>query len=81
MLNRRTFLKTGLTTGVAVIPLPSALHALDPASTFSKDGPAFATAPESTAKLIPLPKRMASLDPAAMPWQQRIRRVGQSVGS
>jgi hypothetical protein len=78
MLNRRTFLKTGLTTGAAVIPLTSALHALDPGSTFSKDGPTFATAPESAAKLIPLPERMVSLDPAAMPWQQMIRRVGQS---
>ena len=60
MLNRRTFLKTGLTTGVAVIPLSPALHALDPASTFSKNGHAFGTTAEPTAKLIPLPERMRS---------------------
>ncbi len=78
MLNRRTFLKTGLTTGAAVIPLSSALHGLDPASTSSNNGHALGTATKSTAKLIPLPERMASLDPAAIPWQQKIRRVGQS---
>jgi hypothetical protein len=78
MLNRRTFLKTGLTTGAAVIPLPSALHALDPASAVSVGKPAITSVAESAANLIPLPQRMASLDPAATPWQQRIRRVGQS---
>ena len=29
MLNRRTFLKTGLTTGAAALPLAAALEALD----------------------------------------------------
>jgi len=77
MLNRRTFLKTGLTTGAAAIPLSSALEALDPASSLSAETPVSA-AGGSTAKLVPLPQRLAALDPATMPWQQRIRRVGQS---
>jgi len=70
MLNRRTFLKTGLTTGAAAIPLASALHALDPAS--------IASVPDSGAKLIALPARMTPVDPATRPWQEKIRRVGQS---
>jgi hypothetical protein len=78
MLNRRTFLKTGLTTGAAAFPLSSALHALDRASTFPVGEPDSAAVPESAAKLVALPPRMAPLDPATVPWQQKIRRVGQS---
>src|SRR5882757_452975 len=70
MLNRRTFLKTGLTTGAAAIPLASTLHAFDPAS--------IASIPDSDAKLIALPARMTPVAPATRPWQERIRRVGQS---
>ena len=77
MLNRRTFLKTGLTTGAAAISLSSALEALDPASSLSAEAPVSA-AGGSTAKLMPLPQRLVALDPATMPWQQKIRRVGQS---
>ncbi|HKO20535.1 MAG TPA: alpha-amylase family protein [Acidobacteriaceae bacterium] len=77
MLNRRTFLKTGLTTGAAAIPLSSALQALAPASALSAQVPV-AAAGGSAAKLVPLPQRLAALDVSAMPWQQRIRRVGQS---
>lgn len=75
MLNRRTFLKTGLTTGAAAIPFTSALHALDPASTFAEEP---AAVHKSAAKLISLPQRTVSVDPATRPWQDRIRRVGQS---
>src|SRR5882757_8703498 len=70
MLNRRTFLKTGLTTGAAAIPLASTLHAFDPVS--------IASVPDSDAKLVALPARMTAVDPATRPWQERIRRVGQS---
>jgi hypothetical protein len=78
MLNRRTFLKTGLTTGAAALPLATALEALHPAlATSAKEvatGAETATAP----KLVPLPSRLDPLDPVGEPWQQRIRRVGQS---
>jgi hypothetical protein len=77
MLNRRTFLKTGLTTGAAAIPLSPALHALNPALTPAEQSASVA-ARESAAKLVPLPQRMPPLDPTTQPWQQRVRRVGQS---
>ena len=75
-LNRRTFLKTGLTTGAAAIPLTSALHALEPASSLPAEQRALASV--AGEKLIALPQRMAPLGAATMPWQQKIRRVGQS---
>jgi len=76
MLNRRTFLKTGLTTGAAALPLAATIEAFDPAS-------ASADATVSSAKIVApkltlLPARLALVDPATEPWQQRIRRVGQS---
>ncbi len=73
MLNRRTFLKTS----AAVIPMTAALNAFDP-STLSSEEVAVAAVSAFTLQLIPLPPRMASIDPASEPWQQKIRRVGQS---
>ena len=70
MLNRRTFLKTG----AAALPLTSVLTALD-----SSLAVAQAAVPTgSGVELVPLPARLAPLDPASEPWQQRIRRVGQT---
>jgi hypothetical protein len=74
MLNRRIFLKTS----AAVIPMTAALNALDPASALSAEAIAVAAVSGPTPQLIPLPPRMASVDPARQPWQQKIRRVGQS---
>src|SRR5437879_6397222 len=74
MLNRRTFLKTS----AAAIPMTATLNALDPASTLAKEEVAVAAVSASTSQLIPLPPRMVSIDPATEPWQQKIRRVGQS---
>ncbi|MGB8480286.1 MAG: hypothetical protein WCE63_15850, partial [Acidobacteriaceae bacterium] len=31
-----------------------------------------------TPMLVPLPPRLAAIDPAHQPWQQKVRRVGQS---
>jgi hypothetical protein len=67
MLNRRTFLKTG----AAALPLAASLD------------PAFALTPGQTTTasmlgLIPLPPRLAAENPAALSWQQKVRRVGQS---
>ena len=77
MLNRRNFLKTGL-TGAGVIPLTSALNGLDamPASppeqdtTVDTDGP--------NVEVISLPQRLPHVDQSTLPWQQKVRRVGQT---
>lgn len=67
MLNRRAFLKTS----ASALPLSAALTALD-SSALS------AAQPVAVAPLMALPPRLAALDQAAEPWQQRIRRVGQT---
>ncbi|MGD0737486.1 MAG: alpha-amylase family protein [Terracidiphilus sp.] len=73
MLNRRTFLKTGLTTGAAAIPLAAALDSMCPAEALANEPPA-----SGPLNLIALPSRLSPIDPSAQPWQQRVRRVGQS---
>ena len=76
MLDRRAFLKTS----AAVIPMTSALNALDPASLPSPEElttPAAAVTGSSSG-LTSLPPRLPSVDPSAEPWQYRVRRVGQS---
>jgi hypothetical protein len=68
MLNRRAFLKTS----AAAFPATATLSALDLAAEQS--------APKSSpnaAGLVSLPDRMAPAT-AAVPWQQKIRRVAQS---
>ncbi len=67
MLNRRTFLKT-----TAALPLASSLNRL-PAEQVQS-----ATANQPAPNLIALPARLAPLNPATVPWQQKVRRVGQS---
>jgi Hypothetical glycosyl hydrolase 6/Beta-galactosidase trimerisation domain len=75
MLNRRTFLKTG----AAALPLATALDALDPAFSLSAESVATAAAVDGhSTRLIPLPARLAPIDPASEPWQQKVRRVGQT---
>ncbi len=74
MLNRRTFLKAS----AAVIPMTTAIHALDPASALAAEEGAAAAVSGPTPQLAPLPPRLAPLSLAAEPWQQKIRRVGQS---
>jgi hypothetical protein len=74
MLNRRSFLKTG----AAALPVAAAIDALHPDSArpagFLVDAGVGGDAP----KLISLPPRLAPVDSAASPWQQNVRRVGQS---
>src|SRR5689334_8707601 len=71
MLNRRTFLKTG----PAALSLASGVSILNPAFTLSAETIA---ASEHAPNLIALPKRLPPIDPSSLPWQQKIRRVGQS---
>ncbi len=74
MLNRRTFLKTG----VGVLPMAAAIHALEPSSTLASEAVAAPAATGPVPRLAPLPARLAAIDPASQSWQQKIRRVGQS---
>src|SRR5207244_6822764 len=73
MFNRRTFLKTS----AASLPLAAAIQTLNPA-TISAETIADAAMRGTVPKLIPLPARLAPVDPSTLPWQQNIRRVGQS---
>ena len=69
MFNRRTFLKTG----TAALPLAVTLD-----SAFALSANQSNTIPASKPNLISLPPRLAPSNPAGEPWQQKIRRVGQS---
>jgi hypothetical protein len=73
MLNRRAFLKTGLTTGAA-LPLTSTLNALAAGAPVAEE----TAGPMLAAKLMALPQRLPAIDRSAEPWQQRIRRVAQT---
>ena len=76
MLNRRTFLKTT----AAALPMTAALGALDATvdakPTFAAEEAAKPRRP--AAKLRSLPERLKPEDESKLPWQQRVRRVGQS---
>lgn len=74
MLNRRSFLKST----AAVLPATAALASVHPAAPLSAEQAAEASSTGPTPQLIPLPPRFAPIDPATEPWQQRVRRVGQS---
>ena len=76
MFNRRTFLKTGITTGAATLPLAAAIGTFGQESE-SADATA-ASAKLAAPKLMTLPARLAQVDPTKEPWQLRVRRVGQS---
>src|SRR6201987_3788822 len=73
MLNRRTFLKNS----AASLPLAAAIQTLAPA-TISAEPIADAAISSTVPKLMPLPARLAPVDPSTEPWQQKVRRVGQS---
>lgn len=73
MVNRRNFLKSG----AAAIPLTAAWETLHPELSFPLESiPAAQAGANST--LAPLPARLAPRDAGRIPWQERVRRVGQS---
>jgi hypothetical protein len=74
MLSRRRFLKTS----AGVIPMAAAINVLDPASTLAATETVAAPDGGPAPKLAALPPRMPPIDPGTEPWQQRVRRVGQS---
>jgi Hypothetical glycosyl hydrolase 6/Beta-galactosidase trimerisation domain len=74
MLNRRTFLRTS----AGVIPMAAAINVLAPSSGISAEQTVISPPGGPIPKLISLPQRMPAIDPATQPWQQRVRRVGQT---
>lgn len=74
MLNRRAFLKTS----AGVVSMATAITPFDTSLTLSAEETAVASASGPLPRLTPLPQRMPAIDPATQPWQQRVRRVGQS---
>lgn len=74
MFSRRKFLKTSLTTGAAAIPLASVLgDAQQPehsAATRTPSIPAY--------RMIAMPARLPQPQNSTEPWQNRVRRVGQT---
>ena len=74
MFSRRKFLKTGLTTGAAAIPLASVLDAAQQpdqhAANIATSIPAY--------QMIAMPARLGKSEAASEPWQNRVRRVGQT---
>ncbi len=74
MLSRRKFLKTGLTTGAAAIPLASVLDAAQqPAHDAAMPAPSI-----PAYQLVAIPARLPQPIAAAEPWQNKVRRVGQT---
>ena len=69
MLNRRTFLKTG----AVALPMAARVRGLREAACEDQSLD-LSAAPV----LVAVPPRLAPLDPAGLPWQVKIRRVGQS---
>jgi putative glycosyl hydrolase-like family 6 (GHL6) protein len=74
VLNRRNFLKTG----AAALPLAAAIESLHPNLARSAETIADVAVAGATPTLVPLPARLARIDATTLPWQQKIRRVGQS---
>jgi putative glycosyl hydrolase-like family 6 (GHL6) protein/glycosyl hydrolase family 42 (putative beta-galactosidase) len=74
VLNRRNFLKTGATA----LPLTAAIDVLHPSFRHSAERSPDITVAEDVAKLVPLPPRLAPIDLTTLPWQEKVRRVGQS---
>lgn len=74
MLNRRSFLKTG----VAALPIVASVNARQTDLANHGDSHVDEAPPGAQAQLIPLPPRPMPVDPSKLPWQQNIRRVGQS---
>ena len=78
MLNRRNFLKAGITAGAGVVPLASALSRLEAMPPSPVKQAAIPDTDGSSVELVSLPWRLPLLDESTLPWQQKIRRVGQT---
>lgn len=73
MVNRRSFLKTG---AAVVAAAPAVLSEFDSVSLNAEATPN--PAREFPETLTSLPPRLPAIQPAALSWQQKVRRVGQT---
>ena len=73
MLNRRKFLKTG-----AAFPVTAALATFNVSTDASAKDLIQGSTNGPIPGLVALPHRLPPVDPASEPWQQKVRRVGQS---
>ncbi len=76
MINRRDFLRTGVVSGAAILPLRSSTVFADPESAAAHR--TLATADPSPTNLIALPSRLPVALASREPWQKHVRRVGQT---
>ena len=76
MITRRNFLRTGVVSGAAILPLNSSA-VFGNAETLESP-PVAALRDSSTSTLIVLPARLPVPGSATEPWQKRVRRVGQT---
>jgi hypothetical protein len=74
MINRRDFLRTT----ASAFPLTVSLDTLHSDAALGENADSQTELGSATPKLVALPTRLAPLDPATLPWQQKVRRVGQS---
>ncbi|HEY9127960.1 MAG TPA: alpha-amylase family protein [Acidobacteriaceae bacterium] len=72
MLNRRNFLKAGVTASASI----AALNSFD-STPLSAEEAAY-NAAGVTGQLVSLPPRLPAADRQVQPWQQKVRRVGQT---
>ena len=73
MLNRRSFLKAGLTTGAA-IPASAALNNLDHVALAATESPS-AASEVAAPNLVALPPRVSPPDAGSEPWTSARTRV------
>jgi len=78
MINRRKFIQSSLTSGAAV-PLASALSKLEAKTETSAKQVSWSESMAAAGGvLVPLPEREPLKDISSLPWQMRVRRVGQT---
>ncbi|MFZ0395913.1 MAG: alpha-amylase family protein [Terracidiphilus sp.] len=78
MISRRNFIKTSLTSGAAAVPLSSALRGLEAQSAASHAENSRPGSGQALGALAALPQRAPAAEPSTLPWQMRVRRVGQT---
>jgi hypothetical protein len=76
MMNRRDFLRGGVVSGAAILPLSSGAVFADAEGAIGAVHLNAGNA--SAANLVALPARRPAASTAAEPWQNRVRRVGQT---
>jgi Hypothetical glycosyl hydrolase 6/Beta-galactosidase trimerisation domain len=77
MITRRTFLRTGVASGAAILPLSSGA-AFAGAEAIVEAAHTVRTGHASEGTFIPLPSRLPAATAPEEPWQKHVRRVGQT---